>query len=189
MSVSKRRIAVLGTGKIGEALIKGLCASGWREPAEIVATDIHPERLQAIKERCGVETSESNREAVEGRRADRYRRQAAGSARACAGDRRPGHERADGAFGRGRSEDGGDREASGRRRAGGARDAEHPGDRPGGHGRNLRRRARRRRAHGSGRGGAHAPRRRRARARGRDGRSHGRLRLRARPTSPSSPRR
>ncbi|MGD0166662.1 MAG: pyrroline-5-carboxylate reductase [Gaiellaceae bacterium] len=64
MSVDKRRIAVLGTGKIGEALIKGLCASGWRKPEEIVATDIHPERLQAIKERCGVETSESNRDAV-----------------------------------------------------------------------------------------------------------------------------
>jgi pyrroline-5-carboxylate reductase len=64
MSVDKRRIAVIGTGKIGEALIKGLCASGWRKPSEIVAADIHAERLQAIKERCGVETSESNRDAV-----------------------------------------------------------------------------------------------------------------------------
>jgi pyrroline-5-carboxylate reductase len=64
VSVDKRRIVVIGTGKIGEALIKGLCASGWRKPGEIIATDIHSERLQAIKERCGVETSESNREAV-----------------------------------------------------------------------------------------------------------------------------
>ena len=64
MSVDKRRIVVIGTGKIGEALIKGLCASGWRKPSEIIATDIHSGRLQAIKERCGVETSESNREAV-----------------------------------------------------------------------------------------------------------------------------
>jgi pyrroline-5-carboxylate reductase len=64
MSVDERRIAVIGTGKIGEALIKGLCASGWRKPSEIIATDIHPERLQAIRERCGVETSDSNRDAV-----------------------------------------------------------------------------------------------------------------------------
>ncbi len=64
MSVDERRIAVIGTGKIGEALIKGLCASGWRKPSEIVAADIHRERLQAIKERCSVETSESNRDAV-----------------------------------------------------------------------------------------------------------------------------
>jgi len=64
MSVDERRIAVIGTGKIGEALIKGLCASGWRQPSEIVATDVHSERLQAIKELCGVETSESNRDAV-----------------------------------------------------------------------------------------------------------------------------
>ena len=64
MSVDERRIAIIGTGKIGEALIKGLCASGWRQPSEIVAADVHSERLQAIKERCGVETSESNRDAV-----------------------------------------------------------------------------------------------------------------------------
>jgi pyrroline-5-carboxylate reductase len=64
MSVDERRIAVIGTGKIGEALIKGLCASGWRKPGEIVATDIHPERLQSIKERCGVETTDNNREAI-----------------------------------------------------------------------------------------------------------------------------
>jgi pyrroline-5-carboxylate reductase len=64
MSVNKRRIAVLGTGKMGEALIKGLCSSGSRQPSEIVATDIHPERLQAIAELCGVATSSSNREAV-----------------------------------------------------------------------------------------------------------------------------
>jgi pyrroline-5-carboxylate reductase len=66
MSVEKRRIAVIGTGKIGEALIKGLCASGWRKPSEIVATDIHEDRLQEIKERCGVETTQSNRDAVVG---------------------------------------------------------------------------------------------------------------------------
>ncbi|HEY4975749.1 MAG TPA: pyrroline-5-carboxylate reductase [Gaiellaceae bacterium] len=64
MSVDARRITVIGTGKIGEALIKGLCASGWRKPNEIVATDIHPERLQSIKELCGVETSDNNREAI-----------------------------------------------------------------------------------------------------------------------------
>ena len=64
MSVDERRIAVIGTGKIGEALIKGLCASGWRKPGEIVATDIPPERLQSIKERCGVETTDNNREAI-----------------------------------------------------------------------------------------------------------------------------
>jgi pyrroline-5-carboxylate reductase len=64
MSVDERRITIIGTGKIGEALIKGLCASGWRKPSEIVAADIHSERLQAIKELCGVETSESNRDAV-----------------------------------------------------------------------------------------------------------------------------
>src|SRR6476659_10004083 len=36
--VDARKIAVLGAGRIGEALISGLLSSGWREPSEIAAT-------------------------------------------------------------------------------------------------------------------------------------------------------
>src|SRR5450830_839670 len=122
MSVDERRIAVIGTGKIGEALIKGLCASGWRQPSEIVATDVHSERLQAIKELCGVETSESNRDAKR-RRADCDRRQAPRPAGALAGDRRSDFERADDSLGRGGCADRINREAPTRKRAGNSCDA------------------------------------------------------------------
>ena len=50
MAVDERRIAVLGAGKIGEALISGLLSSGWREPRDIVATGRRPERLDELEE-------------------------------------------------------------------------------------------------------------------------------------------
>ncbi|MEN3301587.1 pyrroline-5-carboxylate reductase [Pseudonocardia sp.] len=47
------RIAVLGAGKIGEALLAGLLASG-RAPDELVFTERHPERAAELTERHGV---------------------------------------------------------------------------------------------------------------------------------------
>ena len=38
MAIDERRIAVLGAGRIGEALIAGLLSSGWREPGELSAS-------------------------------------------------------------------------------------------------------------------------------------------------------
>jgi pyrroline-5-carboxylate reductase len=61
-----RRIAVLGAGKAGEALIAGILSSGWREPGEIVATARHQERLDDLAERYAVGTTLSNTEAVHG---------------------------------------------------------------------------------------------------------------------------
>ncbi len=61
-----RKIAVLGAGKIGESLIAGLLSSRWREPSEIVATARSDERLGGLANRYGVETTRSNRDAVQG---------------------------------------------------------------------------------------------------------------------------
>jgi len=60
------RIAILGAGKIGEALIAGLMASGSRAPTDIVATSRRRERLDEIAERYSVETTTSNVDAVRG---------------------------------------------------------------------------------------------------------------------------
>ncbi|MCL4289265.1 MAG: pyrroline-5-carboxylate reductase [Thermoleophilia bacterium] len=59
-------IAILGAGKMGEALIAGLVSSGWRPPGQIVAADRRAERLAEISGRFGVRTTESNAEAVAG---------------------------------------------------------------------------------------------------------------------------
>jgi pyrroline-5-carboxylate reductase len=66
MADAGRTLAVLGAGKAAEALISGVISSGWREPAEIVATARHQERLDELAERHGVRTTLSNAEAVEG---------------------------------------------------------------------------------------------------------------------------
>ena len=66
MAVDERRIAVLGAGKIGEALISGLLSSGWREPRDIVATGRRPERLDELKKRYRIRTTLSNAEAASG---------------------------------------------------------------------------------------------------------------------------
>ena len=179
MAVNERRIAVLGAGKIGEALICGLLSSGWRAPAR--HRRLEPPRRSAsteLAERYGIVATLSNEEAVARRRARRDRGQAAGHRGPARRDRpliatdqtvlsvaaaiptatierhlAPG-------------------------RPGRARDAEHAVGRPRGSRRSLRRRPRRRRPRHARRGGARASRRGRPRAGEADGRRHRRLGLR-----------
>jgi pyrroline-5-carboxylate reductase len=66
MAVDERRIAILGAGKIGEALISGLLSSGWREPTDLAATVRRPERVDELHGRHGVGATLSNPEAVAG---------------------------------------------------------------------------------------------------------------------------
>ena len=61
-----RRIAILGCGKIGEALVAGLLSSGWRKKSEIVVTARRQERADELHERHGVEATLANSEAVTG---------------------------------------------------------------------------------------------------------------------------
>jgi pyrroline-5-carboxylate reductase len=64
--VDARKIAVLGAGRIGEALISGLLSSGWREPSEVAATTRRAERVAELRERYGIEATLSNHEAAAG---------------------------------------------------------------------------------------------------------------------------
>src|SRR6266566_4709893 len=50
-----RRIAILGGGRIGEALLSGLLSSGWRDPSELVVTNRGEERIAELRERYGDE--------------------------------------------------------------------------------------------------------------------------------------
>lgn len=60
------RLAVLGAGKMGEALIIGLLASGWRKPEEIIATARREERLDELTRAHGIEVTAKNSGAVAG---------------------------------------------------------------------------------------------------------------------------
>jgi pyrroline-5-carboxylate reductase len=66
MAPDPRRIAILGCGKIGEALLAGLLTTGWRGADEIVVTGRRDERLAELTERHGVVATRSNAEAVNG---------------------------------------------------------------------------------------------------------------------------
>ncbi len=57
------RIAILGVGKIGEALLAGLSTSGW---TDIAGTVRREERIGELRERYGVEVGTSNSDAVRG---------------------------------------------------------------------------------------------------------------------------
>jgi pyrroline-5-carboxylate reductase len=62
--VEPRRIAILGAGKIGEALLKGLLDSGWRRPEEIAASVRRPDHADELGERYGVQATLSNADAI-----------------------------------------------------------------------------------------------------------------------------
>jgi pyrroline-5-carboxylate reductase len=64
--LDSRKVAILGAGRIGEALIAGLVSSGWRTPEEIAATSRRAERVSELIERYGVAATLSNRDAVAG---------------------------------------------------------------------------------------------------------------------------
>jgi pyrroline-5-carboxylate reductase len=58
-----QRIAIIGAGRIGEALLSGLLSSGW---TDIVVTSRRPERVAELTERYGVQATSSNADAVRG---------------------------------------------------------------------------------------------------------------------------
>jgi pyrroline-5-carboxylate reductase len=62
----QRRIAIIGAGRIGEALLSGLLSSGWRTRDEIVVTTRSEARAAGLNERHGVRATTSNAEALEG---------------------------------------------------------------------------------------------------------------------------
>jgi pyrroline-5-carboxylate reductase len=64
--MSARKVAIVGGGRIGEALLSGLLSAGWRGSDEIAVADRREERLAELRERYGVEATDSNPAAVAG---------------------------------------------------------------------------------------------------------------------------
>src|SRR2546423_13016325 len=61
--MAEQRIAIIGGGRIGEALLSGLLSSGW---GDIVVTSRREDRVAELRERYGVEATTSNPDAVKG---------------------------------------------------------------------------------------------------------------------------
>lgn len=59
-----RKLAIIGGGKMGEALVAGLVHAGWAAPGEIVVGEIHAARRDALAEAYGVAIAAETIEAV-----------------------------------------------------------------------------------------------------------------------------
>lgn len=63
--LNDKKISLIGTGNMGEALISGLICSRSSKPENITCSDIRENNLAVIKEKYGVATTTSNVEAVQ----------------------------------------------------------------------------------------------------------------------------
>jgi pyrroline-5-carboxylate reductase len=61
-----RRIAILGAGRLGESLVRGLLSSGWRTPDELAVTARGEEHVTHLREAYGVEAGDDNVAAAAG---------------------------------------------------------------------------------------------------------------------------
>lgn len=64
----RRRVAVIGAGKLGQSLLQALIESRWVRPSNVVATTGHRETAEALEKKLGIRTTTDNAEAC--RRAD-----------------------------------------------------------------------------------------------------------------------
>ncbi|MES1208200.1 MAG: NAD(P)-binding domain-containing protein, partial [Pseudomonadota bacterium] len=60
---SSLTLAIIGSGTMGEAIVRGLLRSGKLPPGQIVATDRRVEVVNALRAEHGVRTTTSNKEA------------------------------------------------------------------------------------------------------------------------------
>lgn len=59
-----KKVAMIGSGNMGEALVGGLVGSNSSEPDHIICTDIRREKLDEMHKRYGVRTTTDNQEAI-----------------------------------------------------------------------------------------------------------------------------
>lgn len=59
--IDQRKICFIGSGKMGEALLKGALAAHFLHPRQVIMCDILPQRLAEIADRYGVPTSQDAR--------------------------------------------------------------------------------------------------------------------------------
>jgi len=62
--LAKTKIAVIGAGKLGEALITGMMDAGVVKKDQFIATAAHRERVDLLQKKLGIKTTLSNGEAV-----------------------------------------------------------------------------------------------------------------------------
>ena len=62
--LNNRKIAIIGTGNMGEALASGLVSSQKSSPDHIICTDVRKDSLGSIKDKYGVKPTTNNTDAI-----------------------------------------------------------------------------------------------------------------------------
>ncbi len=62
--LTNKKISIIGTGNMGQALVSGLVGSGSSKPKNIICTDVREAKLQSVEKQYGVHTTTNNLEAV-----------------------------------------------------------------------------------------------------------------------------
>jgi pyrroline-5-carboxylate reductase len=62
--LANKKICIIGTGNMGQALVSGLVGSGSSKPKNIICSDVRAAKLKAIEQQYAVQTTTSNLEAV-----------------------------------------------------------------------------------------------------------------------------
>jgi pyrroline-5-carboxylate reductase len=65
VSIKDKKVGFLGSGNMGEAIIKGLLQTGLVPATSITATDVRADRLEQMAKQYGVRAAASNRELVD----------------------------------------------------------------------------------------------------------------------------
>jgi len=63
--LNNKKITIVGTGNMGEALASGLVGSGSSKPENIICTDTREDQLTSLAERYGVKTTTDNIQGIE----------------------------------------------------------------------------------------------------------------------------
>lgn len=63
--LAKTKVAFIGAGRMGEALMKGMLAGGIFQPKQVVLSDVQKERLTELAKKYQVNTTDGNPEAIE----------------------------------------------------------------------------------------------------------------------------
>jgi pyrroline-5-carboxylate reductase len=64
VSVKGKRVGFLGSGNMGEALIRGIVQAGLVPPGSIAASDVRGERLERMEREYGIRTTSDNAELI-----------------------------------------------------------------------------------------------------------------------------
>lgn len=64
MAADDLTLAIVGTGRLGEALLRGLLRSSWIAPTQVICTARRPERVAALEDEHGVRATTDNAAAI-----------------------------------------------------------------------------------------------------------------------------